>query len=176
MSLTRTSLLTIAASLLFLGCSSEEPETENLSAFPLNSLEGIIAQSNVALDSDISFDGGGSVRIETSSPITVPLIELSDPDIENAVLLYQAKLRTKDLAGKAYLEMWCHFPGQGEFFSRDLATPITGDVDWSTEETPFFLKKGENPDLVKLNVVITGSGTVWIDDIKLYKGPLEPRT
>lgn len=37
---------------------------------------------------------------------------------------------------------------------------------------PFFLQKGENPDNVKLNLVIEGKGTVWIDDIHLYKGPL----
>jgi hypothetical protein len=40
-------------------------------------------------------------------------------------------------------------------------------------ETPFFLKRGEKPDNVKLNVVINGTGTVWIDDVKLLKGPLQ---
>jgi len=34
------------------------------------------------------------------------------------------------------------------------------------------LKKGQKPELVKLNLVITGKGTVWIDDIKLIRGPL----
>jgi hypothetical protein len=41
------------------------------------------------------------------------------------------------------------------------------------EETPFFLKKGENPDNVKLNLVINGKGTAWIDDIRVLKGPLQ---
>jgi hypothetical protein len=45
-------------------------------------------------------------------------------------------------------------------------------MDWVTQETPFFLKPGENPDNVKLNLVIEGKGTVWIDDISLVKGPL----
>jgi hypothetical protein len=48
----------------------------------------------------------------------------------------------------------------------------TGEVEWTHQETPFFLKKGENPDNVQLNLVVNGSGTVWIDDIKLMRGPL----
>ena len=68
--------------------------------------------------------------------------------------------------------MWCRFPGKGEFFSRGLQSPLTGTTDWTTEETAFFLKKGENPDNVKLNLVINGSGTAWIDDVRLLKGPL----
>jgi hypothetical protein len=39
-----------------------------------------------------------------------------------------------------------------------------------TQETPFFLKKGENPNNVKLNLVIDGKGMVWIDDIRLFRG------
>jgi len=46
---------------------------------------------------------------------------------------------------------------------------LTGTTDWTTEETPFFLQKGENPSSVKLNLVINGKATVWIDDIRLLK-------
>jgi hypothetical protein len=74
--------------------------------------------------------------------------------------------------GQAYLEMWCRFPGKGEFFSRALQAPLSGTVEWSSQETPFFLKKGEDPDEIKLNLVVNGTGTVWIDDIRLIKGPL----
>ena len=62
--------------------------------------------------------------------------------------------------------------GKGEFFSRGLQSPLTGTTNWTTEETPFLLKKGEKPDLVKLNLVINGKGTAWIDDVLLLKGPL----
>jgi hypothetical protein len=59
--------------------------------------------------------------------------------------------------------------GNGEFFSRGLTTPLTGTTDWTTEETPFFLKKGERPDYIKLNVVIDGTGKVFVDDISLLR-------
>jgi len=39
-------------------------------------------------------------------------------------------------------------------------------------ETPFFLKKGEQPDLIKLNVVVKGGGKVWVKDVELIKAPL----
>ncbi len=39
-------------------------------------------------------------------------------------------------------------------------------------EAPFFLKKNDDPDDIKLNLVINGKGTVWIDDLRLITGPL----
>ena len=87
-------------------------------------------------------------------------------------MIYQAKLKTKNVKGKAYLEMWCRFPGKGEFFSKGLQTPVSGTTDWASCQTPFFLKEGERPDLIKLNLVIEGTGTVSIKDIEVTKGPL----
>jgi hypothetical protein len=105
--------------------------------------------------------------------VTVRLFEVSDVDAENARVIYQARLRTENVEGKVYLEMWCRFPGKGEFFSRGLQNPLSGTTGWVSAETPFFLKKGEKPDLIKLNIVIEGKGTVWIDDVRLMKGPLQ---
>jgi hypothetical protein len=63
--------------------------------------------------------------------------------------------------------MWCRLPGTGEFFSRGLDHVLTGSTDWASFETPFLLKKGEAPDLIRLNLVVEGSGRVWIRDIEL---------
>jgi hypothetical protein len=40
-------------------------------------------------------------------------------------------------------------------------------------EAPFFLKAGQKPEKITLNLVINGTGTVWIDDIVLAKEPLK---
>jgi hypothetical protein len=37
--------------------------------------------------------------------------------------------------------------------------------------TPFFLEAGQKPDLIRLNLVVNGTGTVWIDDIRLLRQP-----
>ncbi len=160
------------AVLLFLGCSREPAGVAELKHYPVDSLDNLINKSGVEIDRDISSDQNGSLRITTSKPTTVRLYETGDIDIENARLIYQAKLRTKDVEGQVYLEMWCNFMGKGEFFSRALQFPLSGSNEWTSQETQFFLKKGENPDNVKLNLVINGKGTVWIDDVRLVKGSL----
>lgn len=155
------------------GCAKSSQQVVELKHFPIDSLEGIITQSGVEIDNNVSSDGKGSLKISAAEPTVVRLFEVHDIDVENARLIYQAKVRTEGVTGQVYLEMWCHFPGKGEFFSRGLQTPLTGTTDWTTEETPFFLKKGEKLDYVKLNLVLNGKGTAWIDDIRLLRGPLQ---
>ena len=158
---------------LFISChSNSSEEIKVIKQFPVDTLDNVITKSGVQIDSKVSSDGKGSLRITASKPTVVRLFEIDDIDVENATLIYRAKIKTENVVGKAYLEMWCHFPGKGEFFSRGLTTPLTGTTDWTTEETPFFLKKGGKPDYVKLNLVIDGMGTAWIDDISLLRAPL----
>jgi len=144
-----------------------------LEAFALDDMQGLITQSGISIDKVVSSDGNGSLRIDATEPTTIHLFETGDIDIENARLIYQATVQTENVEGQVYLEMWCNFPGKGEFFSKGLMNPLVGTTDWTTMETPFLLKGGENPYNVKLNLVITGKGTVWIDDIRLLKGILQ---
>jgi hypothetical protein len=154
-------------------CSKQGSTVAELKHYPVQNLDGVISKSNIVFDKQISSDGNGSIRITENKPATILLYETGDIDAEDTRLTYRAKVRTEGVEGKVYLEMLCQFPGKGEYFSRDLGSPLTGTNEWSTEETPFFLKQGENPDNVKLNIVIDGTGTVWIDDIHLLKGPLQ---
>ena len=161
-----------AAVFFVIGCSRPSKEAVVLKHFTVDSMDGIITRSGIRIDRQVSSDGNGSLRISAKAPVTVRLFEIKGIDVENSRLIYQARIRTKNVTGQVYLEMWCHFPGKGEFFSRGLQSALTGTVDWTTEETPFFLNKGENPDYIKLNLVVNGKGTAWIDDIRLLKGPL----
>ena len=158
-------------------CAATSPpdsiEVTELRRFALDNTEEVLTQSGVTLDKQISSDGKGSLRIEATEPTTIRLFETGDIDVEEARLIYQARVRTENVEGQVYLEMWCHFAGVGDAFSRGLARPLTGTTDWTTEETPFFLQKGQNPDNIKLNLVINGKGIAWIDDIRLLKGPLK---
>ena len=171
----RTFAIFLFTALFFIvvGCSKPSTQMVEIKKFPIDTIDGIITQSGVEIDKSVSNDGNGSLKITATEPTVVRLFEVGDVDVENAKLIYQAKVRTESVEGQVYLEMWCHFPGKGEFFSRGLQEPLTGTTNWSTEETPFFLQKGENPDNVKLNLVIDGKGTAWIDDIRLVKGPIK---
>jgi hypothetical protein len=164
---------------LFAAKATSMPEYANerlleyYKAYPLDSLEGVLTQ-DAELDTHISADGNGSLRIQTDSPgkTVYRLFETGPIGKEDRMLIYSAKLRTEKLNGKAYLEMWCDFSGKGEFFSRGLQNPVTGTTDWTNVQTPFRLETGQMPANVKLNLVIEGAGTVWIDDIKLLLSPL----
>lgn len=166
------SCFALAAALTDSGCSKPSNTVIELKHYPIESMESIVNKTEVVFDKQISSDGNGSLRVAVIEPTAIQLYETGDIDVENARLTYRARVRTEGVKGKVYLEMWCQFAGKGEYFSRGLHAPLSGTTEWSTKETPFFLKKGENPDNVKLNLVIDGKGTVWIDDIHLLKGPL----
>ena len=169
--ITSFALITI----LLFACSSEKPQTDAeppVISYAVDGLDNVISKDSVEFDGVTSSDGFGSIKINATDSMTIRLYETGDLDIENCRIFYRAKLKSENFTGTAYLEMWCSIPGLGEFFSRDLQTPITGTFDWTTEETPFVLQPGQNPDNIKLNLVVNGTGTIWIDDIKLIKGEL----
>lgn len=153
---------------------AEHRYMESYKGYSLDSMEGVLTREGVEFDEQVSSDGKGSLRIQTNSSdkTVIRLFETGPMGIENRMLIYSAKLRTERLYGKAYLEMWCDIPGLGEYFSRGLGQPVTGTTEWTNVQTPFRLEKGQMPANVKLNVVIEGTGTVWIDDIRLLLSPL----
>ena len=111
--------------------------------------------------------------VDAKESQTIRLFEIQNPDAEQCLVTYRATLKTDGLAGRVFLEMWCRLPGRGEFFSKGLNHAITGTTDWASYEIPFYLKKGQRPDLIKLNLVIEGRGKVWIKDVELLKTLLE---
>jgi len=163
-------LLLSTAAALTPGCGGKERAEEVLWSAPVTSLEGVISRDCVDFDAETTSDGNGSIRMVAKDPTTARLFEIQNPGVDNARLIYRAKLKTREVAGDVYLEMWCRVPGSGEYFSRGLHAPITGTTDWTSQEIYFFLEKRQAPDLVKLNLVMTGSGTAWIDEVALLKG------
>ena len=103
---------------------------------------------------------------------TIRLFEVENPAVEHCLLTYRAELKAEGLQGRAFLEMWCRLPDRGEFFSKGYQQAVSGTVDWARYEIPFHLKRGQKPDLIKLNVVVEGPGTVWLRNVELLKTPL----
>ena len=110
--------------------------------------------------------------VDSKEAQTVRLFEVQDPQVEQCLIAYKAMLKTEGLAGRAFLEMWCRLPERGEFFSKGLDQAVQGTTDWASYQIPFYLKKEQRPDLIKLNLVIEGTGKVWIKDVQLLKTPL----
>jgi hypothetical protein len=124
-----------------------------------------VARDCVTVDQD-------AWAVVTQAGQSVRLFEVADPQVDECVVNYRATMRTEDLTGRAFLEMWCRLPGRGEFFSKGLDQAVTGTTDWSSHEIPFLLKKGQRPDLIRLNVAVEGAGKVWLKDVELLKTPL----
>jgi hypothetical protein len=115
---------------------------------------------------------GDSWRVTVSERRTVRLFELPLAGVEQCLLAYRVSLRTEKAAG-IYLQMWCRFAGRGEFFSKGLHDKVRGTTDWSSHEVPFILRRGQSPDLVKLDLVFEGAGTCWVRDVEVLRTPIE---
>ena len=129
------------------------------------------ASPKIEADTKVKVEGTSSLKITTRWPTTVCLGEVAGLDVENAKLVYTAKVKT-ELEGTAFLEMWVQVAG-GQFFSKGMNDTVSQKTDWKTITTPFMFRKGQKPEKVTLNLVINGKGTVWIDDIVLSREPLK---
>lgn len=125
----------------------------------------------IQADTRVRTEGKGSIKITTQWPTTICLGEVIGLNVEDAKLVYKAKVKS-DLDGTAYLEMWAHVGG-GQYFSRSLNDAVSQKADWRTIQTPFLFQRGQRPDKVTLNIVINGKGTVWVDEIVLTKEALK---
>jgi hypothetical protein len=168
----RPSLILLFSLLILAGIYSCGRRTVTLRSFPLNSAEGVIGHEHVIFDEGISADGRGSLRIEAPGPISVPLFNITSLRIDNARLVYTAEVQTERVFGQVYLEMIGYLPRQGEVITRGQERLQTGTTGWKEQRTTLDLPQDERPDSVKLNIVINGRGTAWIDDIKLLREPL----
>ena len=117
--------------------------------------------------------GEASWKLSTAGPVSLCLAQVDKLDLDDCRLILQAQVKCQGLQGRAYLEMWLHFADGGLYFSRGMNSFVKGDSDWRTLSTPFFLKKGQKPLKATLNLAVQGSGTVWVDDLRLIRLPLK---
>ena len=144
-----------------------------LAHFPLSGA-GVPPSADAVFDPGVSQDGNGSLRVETAEGGRLRLYELDDVGPVEGRLVYTGFLRSRDLQGMAFLEMWCH-PAEGNpAFVRGMSQRVEKTSDWKPTELGFSKPETcSDPSFVELNVVIQGAGTVWIDDLRLWSVPVE---
>ena len=153
------------------GCSKKAEPPSDLAYFPANNRDGVVGGDMITVDPSVSSDGKGSLKITIEQPTTVQLYEVSNPNAENSDIIYQAKLKAKDFGGDAYLQMQIHYPSGGQTEAHNYDKAIGGSTDWVAMETKANIRKGQKPDVVRLNLILNGGGTVWVDDVHLRKVP-----
>ena len=173
----KTRVLAAALCLGLTACAPQQPtlpvNPEEVERFPLNSLEELATSEGVAIDTAVTTDGVGSVRVDATEPITITLLELTDLDAQNTTLTFEARLRSQDLEGMAHLEMEVYLPEQEEpIRTPGLGRLVRGTTEWGVATTSFYFQPGQQPEAVRLNLVVDGAGTVWVDEVRLLRTPL----
>ncbi len=128
-------------------------------------------QSEATITRDVVTLHDDGWLVDVAEARTVRLFDVEDPQVENCMVTYRADLKSDAVRGRSYLEMWCRIPGRGEFFSKGFHHALKGTNDWASYEIPFYLKPGQRPDLIKLNLTLEGRGRVWVKNIVLSYVP-----
>jgi hypothetical protein len=104
---------------------------------------------------------------------SIPLCEIESPTITTANYAVRGKIRYDNVVGTGYLEMWNHFPGGGQYFTRTLDTggPMS-QIKGTSSEREFILPfqmRGPKPAPTKLviNLILNGPGTIEIGPLEL---------
>lgn len=110
-----------------------------------------------------------------SQPTTVRLGEIRNPKISKTAYALVGRIRHEGVTANSCLEMWSFFPEGGRYFSRTLAAygpmrHLGGDSNWRNVMVPFSLQGSkERPERLEMNLVLAGSGTVWLGPFRLVQ-------
>ncbi len=165
----------LTALLCLLACSTVAFAEHVLRTYPW---EKAMA-GGVPKGAQLATDGPGRaydrLKVENTAPdpLTVTVLTIDAPPITWARYAVAGFLRHEGVEGKAYLEVWNHFPNGGALFSRTLAEAgpmrhLEGTADWRPFSLPFYNKQGAPPPAkLVLNVVLPARGTVVLSGLRL---------
>ena len=155
------------------GSPASTTKAVEIAHFPI-SVGAVPAGADAVFDPGVSQDGGGSLRVDTQQGGRLRLYALDGIGDVQGRLVYTGFRKSRDLRGAAFFEMWCR-PASGDpAFVRGVNRRVEGTSDWKPTEIGFSRPDlCSNPVSVELNVVVDGSGTVWIDDLRLWSVPVD---
>jgi hypothetical protein len=166
--------LTLAL-LLGSGCYQPVHPAEEITTLPITDLSGVVTSpgEGIVFDAETSYDGNGSLRIVASGPSLIVLYAVEQVDAQNAILSYQARVKTKEAKGRVFIELRVNVPEKGTFQSVAEQYALTGTSDWVMQEANFWLGPREVPSRLYLMINIEDAAIVWVDDIHVLKTPRE---
>ncbi len=160
-------ILAILSSFVLISCTDGGRELTMIADFPVAGMAEPADTLNAAFDLGETSDGNGSFRIDAAEPLTVHLFTVEDVDVEGVPLMCEALVRTEDVDGHVYLSMVAHMDDGLGYPSRTTDSPLYGSNGWTEQDTSYELDIGESPTRVEINLVINGTGTAWVDEVRL---------
>ncbi len=169
-----TTMLLAAAACPGLARTAAAGETLGLVHWPEFQQAGcLITGTVVPPGGDTKFD---SLLVENTQAIatTITVLIIPDPKITKPRYAIRGQVRYEAVEGKAYLEMWNHFPADERYFTRTLAASgpmqhLEGSSDWRPFVLPFLIESPKGPQKLVLNVVLPGKGKVWLGPLSLVQ-------
>ncbi len=109
-----------------------------------------------------------------SEPRSVTVLVLNQPRVTSSRYALRGQVRSEQMEGTGYLEMWSFLTGGGRYFSRTLAgsgplASLTGTSAWRPFLLPFDANEQGRPERLIVNVVFAGRGTVFLSPLELVQ-------
>lgn len=159
--------------LFFIGCKKTEPL---VFLFNVNSLNSVISKYNLIMDNEISYDGLGSIRVESEDSVTAYLFILRDIPIRRAKLKWEAYCKTEELEGRAFMEIgvqiYSKYGKEYDTFIYRGDEFISKTTNWTKLNVEFLSTENRMISTVQLNLIVKGRGKVWIDQVKFTATPI----
>lgn len=113
------------------------------------------------------------LEVRSEKEGTVSLFNIPLPDLEQCMILYRFRIKAESLKSSVFGELWCHVDGKGKFFSKGLDQKVSTTGEWHSIEIPFYLGSGQRANLLNLNLVFGGAGTVRLKEIEIQSAPVK---
>jgi hypothetical protein len=157
----------IVASACLAACSPGAQPPAVLRTYSAETADGLLATMGVTIDDAMAAEGKASLRVTASRAAVFPLYRFDLRDAGPGLLVCDAEVRLSRLEGAAYLEIMCTVEGKGTFFSRGLDTAVGTPAEWVRTRARIHLREGEIPRELQVNLVLTGPGTAWVDNVRI---------
>lgn len=154
-----------------LACDKKAEPPKQIDFFSCDDTERIVSSDLVTIDAGSASEGAGCLKMVVEQPTTVPLVEVKFPG-EGAKYTIQFKMRVKDFLGDAYGQMNVNYASGGKQEVKNYQNAIGATSDWIPMELSWVVQKGQKVDSLTLYAVLGGSGTVWVDEIRVIRAPL----
>jgi len=171
----RTKLVVVflsAALLIVAACNKKAEPPKEIDFFSCDTADRFLSPDAATLDSgSAAAEGAACFKFVVEQPATLPLFEVKFPG-EAAKFTIRFKMRVKDFLGDAYGLMAVNYASGGKQEIKNYDKALGATSDWVPMELSWTVQKGQKVDSLVLSAALSGTGTVWVDDVHVIRAPL----